>query len=291
MRRFILLIIALATLLPSLAQAYDVLVLQSRRDPSYDEALKGFRAERSGSQRVVVMSDYAEVDVVRIVREERPRLILAIGDVALREARKIQQTPVLALMTLAITPQAPSQPNITGISMFSAPQDYLAAFQAMKTRRIGLVINPVKNGWYLRQARQAAQEMGLELVVREVTSSRDSISQLHTLSGKVDALWMLPDPTVITRDTTESYFRFAQEQSLPLVSFASAYLTMGAAAVVDIDRYQTGRQAGMMAQRLLSGDPAPVLLSKSTIKGNHKVLPRFKLPPALLDNISSQLRD
>ena len=37
MRRLLFVIIALATLLPSLAQAYDVLVLQSRSDRGYEE--------------------------------------------------------------------------------------------------------------------------------------------------------------------------------------------------------------------------------------------------------------
>ena len=53
MRRLILLILALATLLPSLAYAYDVLILQSGRNPAYEEALKGFRAGTGVSQRLI----------------------------------------------------------------------------------------------------------------------------------------------------------------------------------------------------------------------------------------------
>lgn len=56
-----------------------MLVIQSRRDVGYEEVLKGFRAERTASQRVIVLSDYAEVDIVRIVREDHPKLILAVG--------------------------------------------------------------------------------------------------------------------------------------------------------------------------------------------------------------------
>ncbi|MBT1073611.1 ABC transporter substrate-binding protein [Pelotalea chapellei] len=291
MKLLILLILALATLLPSLAQAYDVLVLQSRHDRSYDEALKGFRAEWPGSQRVLVISDYSEVDVVRIIREERPRLILTIGDVALKEVRKVRQTPIVALMSLGINAQAATQPNLTGISLFAAPESYLAAFQAIKARRVGLVINSAKNETYLRQARKAAQEMGIELVVAEALSSRDTISHLTTLDGRIDALWMLPDPTVITRNTVESYFRFAQEHSLPLISFAPAYLTMGAAAIVDIDRYETGRQAAIMAGRLLAGEVPPVITAKSTIKGNPSVLQRLKLSPSLLNGLNSAQRN
>ena len=127
MRRLLLLILALATLLPSLAQAYDVLVLQSRRDPAYEEVLKGFRAAATASQRMIVLSDYAEVDVVRIVREDRPELMLAVGDTALTAARKIQQTPVIAVMSLGIHNQKASQTNLTGIGMFAAAGTLYAA--------------------------------------------------------------------------------------------------------------------------------------------------------------------
>jgi putative ABC transport system substrate-binding protein len=102
MRRLILIILTLALLLPALAQAYDVLVLQGRRDPAYDDVLKGFRSARNISQRLVVLTDYAEVDVERIVREDRPGLVLAIGDSALTAARKIRQTPVVAVMAFGL---------------------------------------------------------------------------------------------------------------------------------------------------------------------------------------------
>ncbi|BCS53688.1 hypothetical protein [Geobacter sp. SVR] len=62
MRRLLLIILALAILLPSLAQAYDVLVLQGRRDPAYDEVLKGFRTARGISQRLVVLTDFLRVN-------------------------------------------------------------------------------------------------------------------------------------------------------------------------------------------------------------------------------------
>lgn len=249
MRRCILLILALAMLLPTLAQAYDVLVVQSRRDPAYDEVLNGFHAERKASQRVIVLADYAEVDIVRIVREDRPRLILAVGDSALKAARKVQMTPVIALMALGIG----SQPNLTGITMFAPPERYLELFRKMKVRRVGIIHDPAKTGWYLRLARQKAEKAGIELVVREVSASRDTLTQLSSLTGKVDALWMLPDVTAVTRETTEAYFYFGQEQAIPVISFAGSYLGLGAAAVVEIDRTELGRQAGDMAATLLSG--------------------------------------
>jgi putative ABC transport system substrate-binding protein len=253
MRRLVLVIVALATLLPSLAFGYDVLILQSRRDPAYDEVLKGFHNGNSTSERVIILSDYAEVDVVRILREDRPALILAVGDAALNATRPVRQTPVLAVMALGIHNGNGSRRNVTGIGVFAPPKQYLTLFKNLKTHRIGVIHNPSTSGWYLQMARQAAAELGIELVVRNVSAPRDTIAQLATLADNVDALWMLPDSTAVTRETTEFYFSFGQQHKVPVVSFASGYLGPGAAAVCDIDRNALGHQAAAMAAELLKG--------------------------------------
>lgn len=279
MRRFILLIVALATLLPSLAQAYDVLILQSRRDPAYDEVLKGFGFEKKTSLRMLVLADYADVDVVRIVREDRPRLILALGDTALKAARKIRNTPVVAVMALGIDSSSAVQRNLSGISMFAAPGRYIDMFSQMKAGRVGVLHNPARSGWYLRKARQAAAQAGIELVVREVSSPRDTVKQLATLSGKIDALWMLPDTVAVTRETTEAYFRFGQENSVPVVSFAGSYIGLGAAAAMDINRLELGRQADRLTAAILDGENAgeTVFPQKTSIRVNPIVLKRLGL--------------
>ncbi|GAC1465260.1 MAG: ABC transporter substrate binding protein [Desulfuromonadaceae bacterium] len=272
----------MATLLPTLAQGYDVLVLQSRSDPAYEEVLKGFRFDKKPSLRMLVLSDYAEVDIVRIVREDHPKLILAVGDAALRTARKVQQTPVVAVMSLGIHDMKASHPNLTGIGMFAPPERYISMFQTMKTRRVGVIYNPARSGWYLRLARLAAENAGIELVTREVSAPRETAERLSTLAGKVDALWMLPDSTAVTRETTEAYFRFGQQQAVPVISFAANYLGLGAAAVLEIDWIAMGRQADAMVAALLRGkriDSIPLGFPNGiTVKTNPGVLRRLGSP-------------
>lgn len=279
MRRLILLILALSILHPSLAQAYDILVLQSSSDPAYEDVLTGFRSVRSDSLRVIILSDYAEVDVIRIVREDRPKLILVIGDAALTAARKVPQTPVVAVMALGIHTMKASHPNLTGIGMFVPPERYVSLFQTMKTRRIGVIYNPAKSGWYLGLARQVAEAAGIELVAREVSASREAVERLSALAGKVDALWMLPDSTAVTRETTEAYFRFGQQQAVPVISFAANYLGLGAAAVLEIDRGAMGRQANDIVTALLKDtrmDRIPLSFpSGITVRTNPGVLRRL----------------
>ena len=252
MRRLVLLILALATLLPSLAQAYDILVLQSSRAAAYEEVLNGFRSGQNVSQRVVVLADYAEVDVVRIVREDRPRMILAVGDAAVTASRTVKNLPVVSVMALGIHNRKYTPSNLTGISMFVHPEQYVGMLKSMQIRRVGVVYNEEKSGWYLQMARKAASAAGLKLVVREISEPREAIGQLASLAGKVDALWMLPDTTAVTRETSEAYFRFGLQNSVPVISFAPGYLGLGAAAVLEIDRAALGRQAFALTEKVLN---------------------------------------
>ena len=281
LRVLISLIFALLVMVSGLTElfAYDMLVLQSRRDSAYDEVLSGFRSERNISQRVVVLSDYSEVDIVRIRREDQPRVILAVGDAALKTARRVSAVPVVSVMSLAIHRYAGSAHNLTGVGIYAQPQIYMSLFKSMRLRRVGVVYNPARSGWYLQQARQVAAEYGVELVTREVSDSRDVVARVQSLSGKVDALWMLPDITAVTRETTEAYFRFGQEHSLPVVSFAGSYLGLGAAAAVEIERSGLGRQAADITASLLAGRSAasmPLRFPASTsIKKNTRVIKRL----------------
>jgi putative ABC transport system substrate-binding protein len=230
-----------------------VLLLVSRRDQASEEVLKGFRSSCSVAPRVLYLSDYAEVDLTRILREENPRLIVTLGDAALRNARRVSRTPVVSLMALGVRHQASHQSNLTGIDIFASPESYMALFMKLKVKRVGVVYDDARSGWYLHLARQAAEKAGITLVTREISSPHEAPEKIASLAGKVDALWMLPDTTAVTRESSEAYFRFGQSQAVPVISFSASYLGLGAGAVVEIDRNELGRQACDMVEGILKG--------------------------------------
>ncbi|HEY3309988.1 MAG TPA: ABC transporter substrate binding protein, partial [Desulfuromonadaceae bacterium] len=205
---------------------------------------------------------------------------------ALAATSKVRQTPVIALMALSVHSLNGSRPNVAGIGMFVQPERYMNIFKGMKARRIGVIHNPAKSGWYLRQAQQSAHQAGIELIVRTVQGPRDTLNQLESLAGKVEALWMLPDTTAVTRDTAEAYFRFSQEQRIPVISFAAAYLGLGAAAVVEIDRVELGRQASDLVIGFLTGKDSGASFDypqKTLIKANQSVLKHLGIHTRHLD--------
>ena len=291
MRRIRLLILPLL-LAAGPALASEVLVVQSLRSPMYEDAVKGFRSVCPAQARTLVLSDYADAELARVVREEHPRLVLAVGDGALEALRKIRAIPQVALMALGLPNQQNAAANLTGVELFVKPEQYLSLYKKIKARRIGIIYDPAKTGWYVKLARVAAKQMGLELVLREVANPRQAIGQLNSLKGGVDSLWVLPDSTAVTVETLEAYFLFSQEQAIPVISFSAAHLRLGALVALEIDRNDLGKQAGEMAQQLLRGtEPAELAVAaprKVIIRSNDAVAKRLNLPAGLLPTLSTK---
>jgi putative ABC transport system substrate-binding protein len=280
-----LLITVLWLLIPATAWSYDLLIVQSQRSPAYEDVLRGVRSVARFSERVVVLTDYNEVDLLRIAREENPAAIVTLGDNALAAARKVRQTPVIALMALSYRAGMMGHPAMTGVEVQPSPERYLPLFGSIRARRVGIISTASRSAAYIRHAKRVAAGLGIDLVVREVKSSREVSGQLDSLAGQVDALWMLPDSVTASGEAADAHFLFSAGHRIPVVVFSSAYLAAGAALALDIDRFDMGRQAGEMAATLVEGgsisDIPPASPRRSTVKSNPSVLRRLGLKPDL----------
>ncbi|TWJ19872.1 ABC transporter substrate-binding protein [Geobacter argillaceus] len=285
--RALFLCIALFILSALPALATDVLILQSSQSPAYMEALRGFRSAFTGSSNTIVIADYAEVDAVRLVKEERPRLVLAVGDTALAACRKVRQVPVVSLMSLSLTLAKVTNPNIGGVGVVAAPERYLSLFKAIGAGRVGVLYDPRRSGAYLKRAQQAARRLGIDLVTREVRNPKETVGRLEQLKGSVDALWMLPDTTAVTLENLDAYFRFSLEQQVPLITFASQYLGKGAFAALEADRLDQGSVVVEQIRRVLGRDGEPWVADprKLRLSTNASVASKLGIPISGLERI------
>uniref|UniRef100_A0A831TYT6 ABC transporter substrate-binding protein n=1 Tax=Geobacter metallireducens TaxID=28232 RepID=A0A831TYT6_GEOME len=255
MNRLILHILAVLLLWGFPAFAAEVVVVQGERMAPFEAALRGFEAT-AGVRSVerFVLSDLRGADVARAVREARPRLVLAVGRDALVRVREIREIPVVYLMVAAPETTGAVGRNVTGVEMNVPAERYLSfCAKELGGRRVGIIHNPARTGAQVREAREAAQRLGITLVIRRADDPREAVRELSTLKGEVDALWLLPDPSVVTRDTVEAFALFSQQNRVPLVAFAAKYLQHGAVAAFEVDPADMGRQAGRMARRILDG--------------------------------------
>lgn len=98
---------------------------------------------------------------------------------------------------------APEQnPNVTAISLTAAPDrmfDLVRTFTP-QTKRVHVVYDPVRQGWLIALARQAAAERGLTLVSYEAPDLRSTAQHYSELfnsnSGPGNALWLPSEDNV-----------------------------------------------------------------------------------------------
>lgn len=278
MRRTGTFILLCALLLVALnAWAEDLLVVMSLRSSGYREVLDAVRKTCAVSAREIYVNETPDVDLDRLVREGRSRVVLAVGDKAFQMATAaLPRTPVVGVLTLE---QQAGGRNIKSISYLARPEQYLSLMKQINRRKVGVVYG-AQMAAYIKRAEKVAQGYGILLEKREIQGPQGVVAALGTLVGQVDALWVLPDSAVVTQETVEHLFNFASATKTPAIVFSKNYLKSGAAVALEPERSSMGAQAGRHVCEALEVAPkgsggTPIY----SIQSNHTVLKKLGIAP------------
>lgn len=267
-----------------MAESRDILVVQNHRIKPYSDAFAGFKARLNAKFRGVDYTFHDSGGALEYLAGRKPDLVLAIGLDALKTVRNYSGAPIIYLMVLNPSAVVHNGTNITGVSMTISPEKQLAAIRRVlpSAKRIGLLYDPNKSASFVKRARGAARELGIDLLAKEVRSSKEVATTLNSLKGIIEAFWMIPDTTVITPDTLELLMLFSLENNIPVCSFSSKYLEMGALVSLDISALEMGSQAGELAAKILAGkrpvDVPPVEADTVHLSINESVARKLRVP-------------
>lgn len=248
------------------ARAADVAVILSADVAPYHEAVQGF--EEAAAHRIVAQYDM-EGDFdrgQRILREllssVEPDLILAVGPWAL-EVVSSQPIDLPVVFTMVLNPPTvigTGARNITGASLNVPIGQQIRLLKELgpQIRRVGVVFNPAKTGYLVSGAEPAALAEGLQLVTRRVNSPKEAIRAVNALQEEgVDALWILPDETVLEPHVVEYMLLVSYRNKIPLLGLSERQAEMGALLSLSFSSARDiGRQAGELANAILEGTPA-----------------------------------
>ncbi len=240
--------------------AHEIAILKSADIAAYNEAVAGFKATATAS------TTFSEYDLqgniergrklARKVRASNAALVLAVGlKAALVAKLEILDAPVVFCMVLDPVKYDLTAPNMTGI-LLETPQDRL--FRAIRealplVKRIGVVYDPEKTARHVREGRKRAKAVGLKLVARRVRTQKDVPGTLRAILPSVDALWLLPDSTVLNEDSLNFLVSTATESEVPLIGFSSDLVRSGALLGLFVNYEDIGSQASLLARQILDG--------------------------------------
>ena len=105
----------------------------------------------------------------------------------------------------------------------------------------------------MERRQHAAHEQQLELVTQPVSSATEISAGLQTLLSQIDALWLIPDETVLGPETVEHILLETLRYRVPVLAPSLLFVQRGALLAVSGDYKEVGRQAGELAVTVLSG--------------------------------------
>lgn len=287
------------------ASADELLILQSGGLQPYAEAAVGVSTALSSMSnwrgpkallpftvdKMVLDSETDDASLRDTLMQRQLSAVVAIGKRALTLALQLPGVPVIHVMVPGAEQIIGARENVSGISMTIPAVVTLSKLQIHYPRvhRIAVLYHPVYSGKFVREAEDAASQLGLELVAIPTSSPAEVDQLLNALHEKVEALWMIPDPNVLSEQTVQTFLDFSIKKRILLLTFAEKYLKTGATFGVAANNTEMGRAAGRMVVDLLEGKNRTLGASRSLVTyrifKNSELLDRIAtldMPPAHL---------
>jgi putative ABC transport system substrate-binding protein len=145
--------------------------------------------------------------------------------------------------------------NVTGTTDRSPVDRQLELMREIQPRivKLGFIYNAGEDNSVssLKQLRDETVRHGIEVVEATVSNSSGVLMAARSLVGKVDAITIPTDNTVVS--AFEAVVKVCEESRIPLYAADIDSVPRGAIAALAIDYYRLGRQSGDMAVRILRG--------------------------------------
>jgi putative tryptophan/tyrosine transport system substrate-binding protein len=124
-------------------------------------------------------------------------------------------------------------------------------------RRLGVLWQSTSFQSLMESLPDAFSAKDVEVVVQRVDGIDDLPGRLRAFKGKVDALWIPPDPLLVNTQSFTLLKEFSWANNVPFYSPTAGLTEIGAAASVSISFEQNGRAAGGAVRRILAGEVVP----------------------------------
>jgi putative tryptophan/tyrosine transport system substrate-binding protein len=200
--------------------------------------------------------------------------VVAVGlKAALAAKIEIVDVPVLYMMILDPLKHHLTAANMTGVLLDIPTDRQLKVMRALlpSLRRIGMLYDPDKTTPKLKEAESSAAIHEFTLQGFAVGNEKEIPQQLRMLLSKSDALWLVPDSTVLTDESIRFILESSVAKQVPVIGFSPEFTRLGALLSLSVDYGEAGREAGLLAKRILNGDqplplkPVPVQRIKITV--------------------------
>ncbi len=255
---------ALAVAPAEAAASSTIAIIKSDDLDAYDAPIDVFRGRIGRSVEVHTIGGDKAVGerLMAKLAADPPEAVFALGaKAAWLVSHQLPQVPMVHAMVLDPSRYGIDGPAVTGIRMQPPPDLVLAQLQllAPDVKRLGIVLSTTNNDPMIGEAIQAARNAGYTVIARRVGNERDVRAALRRMPAEVDAVWLLPDPVVVTPRNFQVLQAEALAAHLPVLAYSEGLVQAGALMCVAPDPDAVGRMAADQLLRHFAGENIGVL--------------------------------
>ena len=162
-------------------------------------------------------------------------------------------------------------------------------------KKLGVVYNPGEANSMSNVKRIKAYLQGkVDVVEATVASSGEVQAAAQSLVGRVDAVFMPQDNTVMS--AVDTVIKIGQANKIPFYTGDTESVKKGALATLGNDEYDCGRQGAVLVARILKGEKAGDIVSekirKRTLLINQAAAAKYgiTIPAQVLDRADEVLK-
>lgn len=149
--------------------------------------------------------------------------------------------------------------KISLIPEFSQILAQLKEIQPGLKRLCGFWMSP-GFGQFAESFKAAGAELGIEVSVVRIPDSEDLPALLRQVNGTAEAIWLPPDPLLVTPENLMMFRDFSWDNAIPFYGSTKGMTREGAAAAVGVSFSAMGEAAADAARRLQAGENLPEMI-------------------------------
>jgi ABC-type uncharacterized transport system substrate-binding protein len=268
------------------APAKELIVLQSDASPAFAGVTRAIAEKWKGGLTIVKLngSAAANAEAVRKLPRGAGRVLVAVGLTAALEARKLRDIKAIFCQVFNYEDHDLISASMKGVS---ATPSVTQQFQIWKKldpnlKHVGVITGPRLLS-LVAEARAAAAASGIQLTHVQVASDLETLYAFKKLSPKIQALWLLPDNRVLSRNTIRELLAYSRMQAKQVAVFSAQLLSLGGVISVDSVYSDIAEQVIARSLQALAADgpevpgPAVVPLARLDFKINPLALEQLGL--------------
>lgn len=164
---------------------------------------------------------------------------------------------VFAAVSDPVAAKLTDLPNVTGLTDYVPPEKPIDLVKAIlpHIKTIGVIFNSgeANSQAQVKKIKDLCANLGLEIVEATVSKSADVSAATKSLVGRVDAILLPLDNTVIT--ALEAIIKIGNEHKIPIFGSDVDIVRRGALAAYGVDWHDSGLVLAEMVTKILHGTP------------------------------------